>query len=98
MKSKLKLALVAGAIVASSVSGAMAGKDLDAIKARGELLCGVSGTLGGFSLPDSKGVMQGLDADICRAIAAAIGTCTGRDGVTEVIAPHGVVCQVGYAV
>jgi general L-amino acid transport system substrate-binding protein len=45
---------------------------LDAVKARGNLLCGVSGDTAGFSLPDSKGVMKGIDADGCRAIAAAV--------------------------
>lgn len=74
MKSRFALAIAAGAALAASATGAFAGQAFDAIKARGELLCGVSGALGGFSLPDSKGVMQGLDADICRAVAAAIGT------------------------
>ena len=45
---------------------------LDAVRGRGQLLCGTSGEITGFSLPDSKGVMQGLDADGCRAIAAAV--------------------------
>jgi general L-amino acid transport system substrate-binding protein len=45
---------------------------LNAVKARGQLACGVNGDTPGFSLPDSKGVMQGLDADGCRAIAAAV--------------------------
>jgi general L-amino acid transport system substrate-binding protein len=44
---------------------------LDAIRARGQLLCGTAGTTPGFSLPDSQGVMRGLDADSCRAVAAA---------------------------
>ena len=44
---------------------------LDAIRARGEVRCGVSGQTAGFSLPDSQGVMRGLDADGCRAVAAA---------------------------
>ena len=44
---------------------------LDAVRARGLLICGISGEIVGFSLPDSRGVMQGLDADYCRAIAAA---------------------------
>jgi len=74
MKSKLGLAIAAGAALAATATGAFAGAGFDAVKARGELLCGVSGALGGFSLPDSKGVMQGLDADVCRAVAAAIGT------------------------
>jgi general L-amino acid transport system substrate-binding protein len=44
---------------------------LDAIRTRGEVRCGVSGQTAGFSLPDSQGVMRGLDADGCRAVAAA---------------------------
>ena len=45
---------------------------LAAVKARGTLACGVIGSSPGFSLPDSKGVMRGIDADACRAIAAAV--------------------------
>jgi general L-amino acid transport system substrate-binding protein len=44
---------------------------LDAAIARGQVLCGLSGQVPGFSLPDSQGVMRGLDADTCRAITAA---------------------------
>jgi general L-amino acid transport system substrate-binding protein len=44
---------------------------LDAVRARGQVLCGVAGQVPGFSLPDSKGVMRGLDADTCRAVTAA---------------------------
>jgi general L-amino acid transport system substrate-binding protein len=44
---------------------------LDAVRARGELLCGTGGEIPGFSMLDSTGVMKGLDADYCRAIAAA---------------------------
>jgi len=39
---------------------------------RGELLCGVSTGLPGFSMPDDKGNWTGFDVDVCRAIAAAI--------------------------
>ena len=45
---------------------------LAAVKARGVLNCGVIGSSANFSLPDSQGVMRGIDADSCRAIAAAI--------------------------
>ena len=45
---------------------------IDAIRARGQLVCGVAGTVAGFALPDSQGVMRGLDADTCRTVAAAI--------------------------
>ena len=46
-------------------------KTLDDAKARGQVLCGIAGNVPGFSLPDSQGVMRGLDADTCRAVAAA---------------------------
>jgi general L-amino acid transport system substrate-binding protein len=45
---------------------------LEAVRARGHLLCGVNGDLAGFSAPDPAGRMRGLEADFCRAIAAAI--------------------------
>ena len=44
---------------------------LEAVRGRRLLLCGVSGESPGFSLPDSQGEMRGLDADTCRAVAAA---------------------------
>jgi len=47
-------------------------EQLQAIKRRGALNCGVNGGLPGFSAPDAEGVMRGLDADLCRAVAAAI--------------------------
>lgn len=47
------------------------GSTLTAVKARGKLLCGVNGQLPGFSAGDATN-MTGLDADYCRAIAAAI--------------------------
>ena len=51
---------------------------LAAVKARGVLNCGVIGSSANFSLPDSQGVMRGIDADSCRAIAAAIFGDAGK--------------------
>lgn len=51
---------------------AFAGKTLDAIKARGQLVVGVSSGVPGLSAPDSQGRWAGLDVDIGRAVAAAI--------------------------
>jgi general L-amino acid transport system substrate-binding protein len=67
-------ALVALACVAVGTARAQGSGSttLDATIARGQLLCGVAGTTPGFSLPDSQGVMQGLDADGCRVVAAAV--------------------------
>ena len=47
-------------------------KTIDDIKSRGQFVCGVSTGVAGFSLADSKGMIQGIDADTCRAVAAAI--------------------------
>lgn len=49
-----------------------AGEVLEGIKARGELRCGVSEGIAGFSERDAAGVWRGLDADFCRAVAAAV--------------------------
>ena len=49
-----------------------AGGTLDAIKARGELNCGVSGAAIAFSVTQPDGSQVGFDADLCRAVAAAI--------------------------
>ncbi|UFN48873.1 amino acid ABC transporter substrate-binding protein [Roseomonas sp. OT10] len=45
---------------------------LDAIRARGTLICGVNTGLAGFAQPDSQGAWKGFDVDFCRAVAAAI--------------------------
>ena len=45
---------------------------LQVVQERGSLICGVDGNLPGFSNADSSGRMTGLDADTCRAIAAAV--------------------------
>ena len=52
--------------------GATAGPTLDKIKAAATLTCGVSTGLAGFSVADQQGQYTGLDAEICRAIAAAV--------------------------
>ena len=44
---------------------------LNEVKKRGELVCGVSTGIPGFSNPDTQGVWKGLDVDLCKAIAAA---------------------------
>jgi len=51
---------------------AHAGKTLDAVKARGQVVCGVNTSGPGFSNADSQGRWTGLDVDFCRAVAAAV--------------------------
>ncbi len=72
--AKIKQLLLVGAATAAvcMTTPALAGKTLDAIKARGQLVCGVNTGLAGFSQADSNGNWSGLDVDICRAIAAAV--------------------------
>lgn len=45
---------------------------LSKVKARGHLNCGASQGIPGLSRPDEKGVWRGFDADVCRAVAAAV--------------------------
>ena len=51
---------------------AHAGKTLDTIKQRGQLVCGVNPSLPGFSAADSQGNWAGLDVDVCKAVAASV--------------------------
>lgn len=60
-------------ILATAVSApAMAGPVVDAIKARGELVCGVRGDTLGFAHREANGLFVGLDVDMCRTVATAI--------------------------
>ncbi len=54
-----------------SASLAAAGT-LDEVKKRGQLVCGVSTGLPGFSITDEKGNWHGIDVDGCKAVAAAV--------------------------
>lgn len=67
---KILTALVFSA-AAASFAQTKDGPTVSAIKQRGTVNCGVFGVIPGFSLPDSRGVMRGFDADSCRAVAAA---------------------------
>ena len=58
--------LVAGAPASGS------SQTLNAVKARGALVCGVNEGLPGFSSLDERGTWSGFDVDFCRALAAAI--------------------------
>ena len=69
MKSTLLTAAITCAALATSAAHA---GTLDDIKKRGELRCGVTQALAGFSVADDKGRWTGLDVDYCRALASAI--------------------------
>ncbi|WP_027283638.1 amino acid ABC transporter substrate-binding protein [Rubritepida flocculans] len=57
---------------AQAPAAAAPANTLDAIRARGTLICGVNTGLAGFALPDSQGVWRGFDVDYCRAVAIAL--------------------------
>ena len=65
---------LAAAFAALAVTAlpAHAGKTLDAIKARGQVICGVNVGVAGFSAADSNGNWTGLDVDVCKAVAASV--------------------------
>lgn len=63
---------IAGSVATVLSSLAVAGPVLDEIKAQDTLVCLVSPNAPGFSVPDSRGIFQGFNADFCRMAAAAI--------------------------
>jgi general L-amino acid transport system substrate-binding protein len=67
------LVAIAGALFVSiAILPASAQSTLDTVRSRGHLQCGVNTGLAGFSQPDAKGVWRGIDADLCRAVSAAV--------------------------
>ncbi len=72
MKS-LRIAGLAALVAVGGATGVLAqAKGVDAIKARGMVLCGIGPGAPGFGTPDDKGNWVGLDVDYCRALAVAI--------------------------
>jgi general L-amino acid transport system substrate-binding protein len=67
---KIALFALTGSILLSSVTFAQ--DTLQRVKDRNHILCGTSTGIAGFSQADSQGNWQGLDVDVCRALAAAI--------------------------
>lgn len=72
MKHFKCLAVAAVSMGALLAAPAHAGKTVDAVKARGQVVCGVHTGLAGFSAADSSGKWNGIDVDVCRAVAAAV--------------------------
>ncbi len=68
---KLASLMMAG-VIAFSATTVQASTMLETVKARGHLVCGVKPSLPGFAIPNSKGVWEGFDVDVCRGVAAAI--------------------------
>jgi general L-amino acid transport system substrate-binding protein len=70
-KNNWLLATSAAALALGTASVASA-NTLQTTLDRGAVQCGVSDGLPGFSAPDDQGDWQGLDVDVCRAVAAAV--------------------------
>ena len=68
----MKHSIPAALALACVVVPAHAGKTLDAVKARGQLVCGVNTSGRAFRTPTARGAGPGLDVDFCRAVAAAV--------------------------
>jgi general L-amino acid transport system substrate-binding protein len=64
-----------------------AGDTLARIKARGDVRCGVSDGIQGFSFKEPDGRWSGIDADFCRALTAAILGDPGKVDFVSLAAP-----------
>ncbi|HWX47447.1 MAG TPA: amino acid ABC transporter substrate-binding protein [Roseomonas sp.] len=72
------LAATLGLALFAGNRAAEAGPTLDAVRARGVLTCGIHNGIAGFAQPDSRGVWQGLDVDLCRGLAAVLFNDPGK--------------------
>ena len=61
-----------GVLVCLLLEQTLMASTLSTVQERGFLLCGIDGAIPGFSQLDDTGKVNGLDADICYALAAAI--------------------------
>jgi general L-amino acid transport system substrate-binding protein len=66
------LAILCGFAQHGWAQGSVSSPTLDAVKKRGQLICGVDTGIPGYAYQDSAGEWQGLDVAYCRAIADAI--------------------------
>lgn len=71
MRQLTRMAIAASAVAFATLP-AHAGKTVEAVKQRGQVVCGVSTGVSGLSQADSSGNWSGLDVDVCRAVAAAV--------------------------
>lgn len=72
MKQWTARILATAALALGAASAGHAADTLKVIRDRGQLICGSSTGVAGFSIPDSSGRWSGFDTDICRALAVAI--------------------------
>jgi general L-amino acid transport system substrate-binding protein len=66
------LGLVSTVCAVTTQAPAARAGTLETVVARGQLVCGINPNLPGFGQPDTDGQFKGFNADLCRAIAAAV--------------------------
>ncbi|NGM20138.1 transporter substrate-binding domain-containing protein [Roseomonas stagni] len=64
--------LIAALVLALPMAAAAQSPTLDAVRARGEVTCAIHTGLPGFAMAGPDGRVAGIDADTCRAVAAAV--------------------------
>lgn len=72
---RMKLAVRCAALLAlvfAALPQVESAEVLNGVKSRGQLRCGVSDDVPGFAERDANGYWRGLEADFCRAVAAAV--------------------------
>ena len=67
----MKKSIFLGLAVATMFGTSAMADTLDTVEKNDHIKCGVSTGLAGFSAADEKGEYQGMDVDVCRAVAAA---------------------------
>jgi general L-amino acid transport system substrate-binding protein len=67
-----RFALLLSLLLAAAAGSQASAQTLKAVKDRGNLVCGVSQGIVGFSAPGPNSDWAGFDVDFCRAVAAAI--------------------------
>lgn len=72
MANKIKLLASAIAVSAAMMASSSFAGTLQDVQKAGELKCGVSTGLAGFSNPNEKGQWEGIDVEYCQAVAAAV--------------------------
>jgi general L-amino acid transport system substrate-binding protein len=75
------------AIAVTPAATQLQGATLRAVRARGEVVCGVNEGFIGFAYKDNRGLWRGFDTDFCRALAAAtLGKASAARFVPETLA------------
>jgi general L-amino acid transport system substrate-binding protein len=69
---RMALIMAIAGVAIAAAPPVEAGATLDAVRARGQLVCGVAADVQGFAQVDAQGKWSGLGVDLCRATATAI--------------------------